>query len=278
MYQSIESALAAAQPDDLLRAFLPAFNDQMQQLDDVTEQNITLQQQLTDRDQQYEMLSTVATQQLERLAITESKNANLLQSLEEKNARIALLESTISRQNTQLRKLDITLANADQLKATIDTQRNQLKELNALNPHKLKEQIKRVKDKNDELTAKNTRLSKDLTEVQRLHNQTKTMLTEAHDKVIQLRKELSLNTGSGLFHNGEHHLIVWPEESILKAADGSLFNCRSLLYLHQSGRGGLITYQQDVGARLCSAPKAGLKPDAKTLEFAQNWLYRVNEL
>lgn len=278
MYKSLEDALAAAQPDELLIAFLPAFNNLVQQLDDTTEQNESLQQQLTERGQEYEVISMVATGQLERLAIAEDQSAELKLKAKEQAEHIVALEAALSRQNTQLKKMEVGLANADQLKATIEAQRKQLNELTALNPQKLKEQIKRVKEQNETLTAKNTRLTADLKAVQHLHNQTKTMLGEAHDKVIQLSKELALNSGAGLFHNGEHHLIVWPQPTNMKAADGSIFTCRSLLYMNQSGRGGLISYNSELGARLCSAPKGGLKPDAKTLEFAKNWLYRVNEL
>lgn len=278
MYKSLEDALAAAQPDELLIAFLTAFNNLVQQLDDTTEQNESLQQQLTERGQEYEVISMVATGQLERLAIAEDQSAELKLKAKEQAEHIVALEAALSRQNTQLKKMEVGLANADQLKATIEAQRKQLNELTALNPQKLKEQIKRVKEQNETLTAKNTRLTTDLKGVQHMHNHTKTMLGEAHDKVIQLSKELALNSGAGLFHNGEHHLIVWPQATKMKAPDGSIFTCRALLYMNQSGRGGLISYNSELGARLCSAPKGGLKPDAKTLEFAKNWLYRVNEL
>lgn len=278
MYQSIEAALAAAQPDDLLRAFLSAFNELVRQLDDTAEQNNALQQQLTERDQQYEVLSMVATGQLERLAIAEATSAELKLKTTEQAAHITELSSTLSKQNTMLKKMEAALANAEQLKTTIEAQRKQLQEYNALNPQKLKEQIKRVKDSNDELTARNTRLTREREAEQRSHSETKVMLNEAHQKLILLRKELALNSGAGLFHNGEHHLIVWPQMTKMQAANGEEFTCRSLLYMHQSGRAALIAYDPEKGASLSASPKGGLKPNQDTLAFAQNWLYRVNEL
>ena len=100
----------------------------------------------------------------------------------------------------------------------------------------------------------------------------------AVNKVAELQHKLEQNTGSGLYHNGEHHLIIWPQKTKMQREDGTTFESCSLLYLHQSGRGGLISHDPQDGAQLCAAPKGGLRPSKDTLDFAQNWLRQVNEV
>lgn len=50
-----------------------------------------------------------------------------------------------------------------------------------------------------------------------------------------------------------------------------------LLYLHQSGRGGLILLNDDGEAELVAAPKGGMRPKKSTLEHCGQWLRRVKE-
>ena len=101
---------------------------------------------------------------------------------------------------------------------------------------------------------------------------------EAHGKIEQLQRQLAHDTGSGLYHNGEHHLIIWPQKTKLQREDGSTFEGRSLLYMHQSGRAALFYYNEQDGTVLAPSPKGGLKPSAAVQEFAHNWLFKVNSL
>lgn len=93
-----------------------------------------------------------------------------------------------------------------------------------------------------------------------------------------LQRQLAHDTGSGLYHNGEHHLIIWPQKTKFQRQDGSTFEARSLLYMHQSGRGGLFTYSEEGGTVFATSPKPGLKPSKEVQEFAHNWLFKVNAL
>ena len=93
-----------------------------------------------------------------------------------------------------------------------------------------------------------------------------------------LQRQLAHDTGSGLYHNGEHHLIIWPQKTKMERPDGSVFESRALLYMHQSGRGALVSYNDQDGTALCASPKGGLKPSKEVMEFAHNWLFKVNSL
>ncbi|MCH2057917.1 MAG: hypothetical protein MK214_15150 [Thalassotalea sp.] len=48
-----------------------------------------------------------------------------------------------------------------------------------------------------------------------------------------------------------------------------------LLYLHQSGRGGLILLNDEDEAELVETPKGGIRPKKATLEHCGQWLRRV---
>ena len=164
------------------------------------------------------------------------------------------------------------------LQSQLKTAHEKVRELNQLNPKKLKEQIKRVKEANEKSQARCSKLELEAKE----YRKEITHLTEqrniAVNKVAELKHKLDHNTGAGLYHNGEHHLIIWPQKTKMQREDGTQFESRSLLYLHQSGRGGLITHDPQDGAQLCAAPKGGLRPSKLTLDFAQNWLSQVNDI
>lgn len=153
-----------------------------------------------------------------------------------------------------------------------------MRELNQLNPKKLKEQIKRVKEATQKAQARCDKLELEAKEYRKEIAHLSDQRTHAVNKVIELKHKLEHNTGAGLYHNGEHHLIIWPQKTKMQREDGTQFESRSLLYLHQSGRGGLITHAPQDGAQLCAAPKGGLRPSKNTLEFAQNWLRQVNDI
>lgn len=176
---------------------------------------------------------------------------------------------------SQTTALNNTIAS---LQSQLKTAHEKVRELNQLNPKKLKEQIKRVKEANEKSQARCSKLELEAKE----YRKEITHLTEqrniAVNKVAELKHKLDHNTGAGLYHNGEHHLIIWPQKTKMQREDGTQFESRSLLYLHQSGRGGLITHDPQDGAQLCAAPKGGLRPSKLTLEFAQNWLSQVNDI
>ncbi|PKF60644.1 hypothetical protein CW745_14025 [Psychromonas sp. psych-6C06] len=147
------------------------------------------------------------------------------------------------------------------------------------NPKRLREQIKRIKEKSLIEKKRLSTAEGALKEGRRLVERQNKLLGEKDALIGNLKKELAHNTGSGLYHNDEHHLIIWPEKTRYEREDGSHFEGRSLLYLHQSGRGGLISFDPATGeAHMCKAPKNGLRPSEECKVFAKDWLYAVNAL
>ena len=160
---------------------------------------------------------------------------------------------------------------------------NLQKELSALkggeNPKRLRDQVKRIKEKSLSDKKRMAAQESAIKEARKAIAQGTNLLNAKDETIRLLNKQLAHNTGSGLYHNGEHHLIIWPEITVMERPDGQQFKGRSLLYMHQSGRAGLINFDPFDGmAYMCKAPKAGLRPTDEVKEFAKNWLYTVNEL
>jgi len=176
---------------------------------------------------------------------------------------------------SQTTALNNTIAS---LQSQLKTAQEKVQELNQLNPKKLKEQIKRVKEATKKAQARCDKLELEAKEYRKEIAHLSDQRTTAVNKVIELKHKLEKNTGTGLYHNGEHHLTIWPQKTKMQREDGTQFEGRSLLYLHKSGRASLIAHDPKNGAQLCAAPKGGLRPSKATLDFAQNWLRQVNEV
>ena len=250
-------ALENAQPHELLSAFVVRFNDLSGQLDEVSQE----------RDELSIQTAAAATTQaalLARIADIEQENSRCREAARKAekigNESIALL-SEKARLQEQLAQLQQVLASYGGVAGL----------------KKLKEQVKRLqdggaeKDARSQLERDNSKARHDLTTAQR-------QAIDAHAKIDQLQRQLAHDTGSGLYHNGEHHLIIWPQKTKLQREDGTTFEGRSLLYMHQSGRAALFYYNEQDGTALAPSPKGGLKPSAAVQEFAHNWLFKVNSL
>lgn len=249
-------ALLQYSADDLLDAFLQTYNQQNTDWDRLVSENERLQQQLDG----YKRQAHAQISEIEEL-----KNENAF------CREMALKAEQVANQSTGLQQ---ELARTKLMNRSLT---EELKELKKLNPKKLKEQNKRQQAKAIEKDKRINQLEVYLKETGKELTELKSSLNKAVGKIAQLQKQLAHDTGSGLYHNGEHHLIIWPQKSKIQDANGNIFEGRSLLYLHQSGRGGLMTYNPETEqVNLCAAPRGGLRPSEELKEFAQSWLTKVN--
>ena len=256
--ESLEEALKLAQPHELLASFVTSFNDLTGQLDDVSQERDELS--IQNAAQHSQILDQQA-----RIADIEQEN-DLCRAAALNAERIANNIIALKGEKTRLQD---QLAQLQQVIASYG---------GVAGIKKLKEQVKRLQDNGatkeariSQLERENRQYRHDLTAAQR-------QTIEAHTKIDQLKKQLAHDTGSGLYHNGEHHLIIWPQKTKMERPDGTIFESRSLLYIHQSGRAALVTYNDQDGTALCAAPKGGLRPSKETMDFAHNWLFKVNSL
>lgn len=251
-------ALENAQPHELLSAFVVRFNDLSDQLDEVSQE----------RDELSIQTAAQHTQTLDlqaRIADLEKEN-EVCRSAAIKAEQTAHNIMTLKGEKTRLQE---QLAQMQQVLASYG---------GVAGIKKLKEQVKRLQDGNADKEARLRQLQQDNSKYRHDLTATQRQTIEAHAKIDELQRQLAHDTGSGLYHNGEHHLIIWPQKTKLQREDGSTFEGRSLLYMHQSGRAALFYYNEQDGTVLAQSPKGGLKPSAATQEFAHNWLFKVNSL
>ncbi|EGR2700624.1 hypothetical protein DUG79_25740 [Vibrio parahaemolyticus] len=249
-------ALLQHSGDDLLDAFLQTYNQQNADWDDMVAENERLQQQLDGYKRQ-------AHAQVDEIEELKKENAFCRD--------MALKAEGIANKSIGIQQ------ELDRTKVMNKSLMDEIKELKKLNPKKLKEQNKRQQAKALEKDKRIKQLETYLKETGKEVKELKVKLNQSIGKIAQLKKQLAHDTGSGLYHNGEHHLIIWPQKNKMQDANGNIFEGRSLLYLHQSGRGGLMTYNPDTEqVNLCAAPRGGLRPSEDLKDFAQSWLTKVN--
>jgi outer membrane murein-binding lipoprotein Lpp len=256
--EALEKALESAQPHQLLSAFVVRFNDLSGQLDEVSQERDELDIQLA-------ALGSAQAAHLARIDDLERQNA----SLREAALRVNQLVGQVNTLNLAHNNLQAQLSAAQQVISAAGG-------VNGIS--KLREQVKRLKDGNAEKDARISQLERDNSKARHDLTTAQRQSIEAHTKIDLLQRQLAHDTGSGLYHNGEHHLIIWPQKTKFQRPDGTTFESRSLLYMHQSGRGALFTYSEESGTVFAASPKPGLKPTKEVQEFAHNWLFKVNSL
>lgn len=256
--EALEEVLKTAQPHELLSAFVVRFNDLSDQLDEVSQERDELSIQTAGQHAQTLDLQA-------RIDDLERENASCREA---------------ARKAERIGNESIALQTE---KARLQEQLNQLQRVvssyggvNGIN--KLKEQVKRLQNGNAEKDARISQLERDNSKARHDLTTAQRQSIEAHTKIDLLQRQLAHDTGSGLYHNGEHHLIIWPQKTKMERPDGSVLESRALLYMHQSGRGALVSYNDQDGTALCASPKGGLKPSKEVMEFAHNWLFKVNSL
>ncbi|GJB74821.1 hypothetical protein KAM344_17240 [Aeromonas caviae] len=255
---TIEEALMLAQPHELLAAFVPSFNDLTGQLDELSQERDELS--IQNAAQHTQILDLQA-----RIADLEKENAGCREVARKAekigNDSIALQteKARLQEQLAQLQKVIASYGGVAGIK-------------------KLKEQVKRLQDNGATKEARISQLEREARQYRHDLTASQRQSIEAHTKIDLLQRQLAHDTGSGLYHNGEHHLIIWPQKTKMERPDGTVFESRALLYMHQSGRAAMVTYNDQNGAALCASPKGGLKPSKEVMEFAHNWLFKVNSL
>lgn len=251
-------ALETPQPHELLSAFVVRFNDLSDQLDEVSQERDELSIQTAAQQTQ--------TLDLQARIVDLEKENDLCRSAALEAERIAHNIIALKGEKTRLQE---QLAQLQQVLASYG---------GVAGLKKLKEQVKRLQDGNADKEARLRQLQQDNSKYRHDLTATQRQTIEAHTKIDELQRQLAHDTGSGLYHNGEHHLIIWPQKTKFQRPDGSTFESRSLLYMHQSGRGALFTYSEESGTMFAPSPKPGLKPSKEVQEFAHNWLFKVNSL
>lgn len=251
---------------DLIMALATRYNQEAEDWDQLVSDNHRLEQQLDGYKRQ-------ANTQIEDIKALQEQ----IKTLEEENQfcrDMALKAEDIANKSVALQTANQTLKNQV---SGLQREITSMKQMG--DPKKLKATIGDKNAKLKDLEKRNNALQHKLNQAEHKQTQTQISLNQAIDKIATLKMTLAHDTGSGLYHNDKHHLIIWPQVTKMQGEDGTIFEGRSLLYMHQSGRGGLMTYNPGTNeVNLCAAPVGGLRPNEDTREFAKNWLFKVNAL
>lgn len=265
IYTPSLEAIQRAEPDLILSAFIGRFNDMTAQLDD-QETIIALQNQKREADGR---LIAQHREEIKQLTAERDELAREQQSCRDLALEAEQIANKSLTTEAELHKLRLA---HKQLQADY----TKLKQGDS--PERLRKQLANSKAKAQEKQQMLDAQKKISKELRQDKKQLELQLNKSVNLVRELKQQLAHDTGSGLYHEGDHHLIVWPQVITTLRDDGERSTGRALLYMHQSGRGALITHYADKGPQMAAAPKGGLRPSAKVLEFAENWLFKVNEL
>ncbi len=210
----------------------------------------------------------------------QSKNLELIANNKQLNNDLILASKGISDAQKVATTLTAKTNELGRVRATLTATQQELSTLKSKGgTQRLTAQVKRLKDTNEVNDKKVTRLNGDNNKLSHENVELKEKLKATLSIVQALNDEKSSNQPCGLYHNGDHHLVIWPQKTTMQRTDNTQFNGTNLLYLHQSGRGGFITFDpQSEESKFCDSPKGGLKIPKHVNEFANQWLYKINVL
>lgn len=260
---------------DCLEEFVYNFNKMIQESDKMADTINYLNEKMVDYHAQKNRAEGYANQ----IVAMETEIGEMQNRAEKMEAIIATAE-VVAKAKLKLEQ------NNQALTRELEMSRNRSKELqrqlNELkggdNPKKLREQIKRLKEKSLEKDAKNSRLEREAKLYRKDISDIKINYHAAIDKIKTLKAEKQNIDFTGLYHNGDHHLILWPQVITSKnEASGEVHQSRALLHMHQSGAARLITFDVNNNTSMIhKAPAGGLRISKDAQHFADEWLFNVN--
>lgn len=223
---------------DAIDTLVTAYNQEVAEFD----------QLVTDADQLQEQNDKLTT----LVKDYEQGAAVLLKNLE--NAQIELAQANRERDQALTKNQDanITLAAFKEIAGT---------------PKKLRDKIKSYKER-----LESQRLAAEQQKRKHQDESKKTKQLEA--QILELENRLAVASIKQIYRNGNDIIQTYPYH-LGGMVEGHDEQQTPLLYLHQSGRGGLILLNKDDEAELVEAPKGGLRPTKATLEHCGNWLRRA---
>ena len=223
---------------DAIDTLVTAYNQEVAEFD----------QLVTDADQLQEQNDKLTT----LVKDYEQGAAVLLKNLE--NAQIKLAQANRERDQALTKNQDanITLAAFKEIACT---------------PKKLREKIKSYKER-----LESQRLAAE--QQKRKHQEECKKNKQLKEQITELENRLDVASINQIYRNGNDIIQTYPYH-LGGMVEGHDEQQTPLLYLHQSGRGGLILLNKDDEAELVEAPKGGLRPTKATLEHCGNWLRRA---
>lgn len=180
----------------------------------------------------------------------------------------------ISNAEKNLQKIEQERRERDQAKNESKDLKIQLKAFKeiAASPKKVREKIKTLQDNVTKQRNAAETQKKNYLQERKDHEFTKKKLNDVAHK-------LAVSNISQAYSDGNDVVALFPHQ-LGEGIEGFEAGQIPLLYMHRSGRGGLILLNEDGEAEFVKSPKGGLKPKASTLDHcgvllrrfkSQNW-------
>ncbi|WP_277054627.1 hypothetical protein [Pseudoalteromonas marina] len=223
---------------DAINTLVTAYNQEVAEFD----------QLVTDADQLQEQNDKLTT----LVKDYEQGAAVLLKNLE--NAKIKLAQANRERDQALTKNQDtnITLSAFKEIGGT---------------PKKLRDKIKSYKER-----LESQRLAAE--QQKRQYQSERKITAQLKTEISELENRLDVAAINQIYRNDNDIIQTYPYH-LGGMVEGHDEQQTPLLYLNQSGRGGLILLNKDDEAELVEAPKGGLRPKKETLEHCGRWLRRA---
>lgn len=202
---------------------------------------------------------------IEQLYKENESMANLLKEYE-KNADVVLSTAKKTEQlhSQAIRERDQALNKAKDN----DILLRAFKEI-AATPKKVREKIKGYQDRLEKqrITADHNK---------KLLSQERRLVASLRTQIAELENRVNAASINQVYRDDKDIIQTYPYHlgDMLAGHDPKM---TPLLYLHQSGRGGLIILDEEGEAQLVPAPKGGMRPKQSTLEHCGQWLRRMKD-
>lgn len=204
----------------------------------------------------------------------------LTEELSNERAENAQLKALIKEYEKNTATVLVNAENAEQMLAQAKTERdqavNKVKDLNiqlkafkeiAATPKKVREKIKGYQDRLTSQKAATEQNKRNL-------NQERGVTKALREEIAELNNRLDSLGINQVYRNDEDIIQTYPYH-LGGMVEGHDSQTVPLLYLHQSGRGGLILLNDEDEAELVEAPAEDIKPNEQTLAHCGQWLRRV---
>ncbi len=260
---------------DSLTNFVSQFNQMIEESDRQDAEITSLKWQIDDQAKKHTSNEALLQNQIDGY---KRQNEEILKTIEQQISLISSMgadlqqaEKNAHKHMGTVRELEMSRNKANELQKQLTLLKSQG------NAKQLKEQVGRIKDKSKEKDKKITRLEQEKKALDKKVSDGLMRERQSIEKIKTLQSENKNIDFTGIYHKGDHHLVMWPQVNKVVGHDGETYECRSLLYMHQSGTGKLITFDKNnMASVLCKSPAGGLRLPADVRSFADDWLFNVN--
>lgn len=172
-----------------------------------------------------------------------------------------------------LNKVSKMLIATESMKRELIHERSIVKEFKAMNPRKLKTQVKNQAKKNSELVTRNTALAKENSKLIDKAAEGRKLITQINVEQLNLERELFNTCIHRVFQTATESLFVWPYKVFATMDDDEVEEQSQLMHQTHDGQTRLMTIE---GKALVYLNGDKVKKSPVT-DYARKWLRKVQK-